>query len=377
MKRIIGVLFLLLFVIPACLAQEKSDYRVRYMKEHLLYANGEEVSVIDVDLEWPEDIDGADLRPLHAYLFKTLMGGVQGNDFGQAYEQFKAMYGQPVTKQFASTPDDGKMCYVSISLRLLAHEAGRYVSFDMKRSCSPGSDATKKKEELSELLTYDLVGLEILRRDDVLLRKRMENRYIDFRLLMPPHAEYLLMSTLSINDACLARDKVLLYNSVLDDYGQPFSYQLMLSPQSISSFLSKKAKELLKKRKGKPAVSVASKRGEPETFVGQDGTLQTVCAKPDVMPEFQIPGRKLSEYMSENIRAVDKAIDGVCSGQTFVKLTIDKEGNTCGVRIVNPLAPAYDREAARVAWALPRWKPAVKDGVAVAAQVLVGIGFNM
>ena len=36
MKRIIGVLFLLQLVIPSCMAQEKGDYFVRYIKEHLL-----------------------------------------------------------------------------------------------------------------------------------------------------------------------------------------------------------------------------------------------------------------------------------------------------------------------------------------------------
>ena len=80
MKRIIGVLFLLQLVIPGCMAQEKGDYFVRYIKEHLLYSQGDEVNVIDVDLEWPDAIDGADLRPLHTYLIKHLMG-LQNDDF--------------------------------------------------------------------------------------------------------------------------------------------------------------------------------------------------------------------------------------------------------------------------------------------------------
>lgn len=372
MKRIIGVLFLLQLVIPGCMAQEKGDYFVRYIKEHLLYSQGDEVNVIDVDLEWPDAVDGADLRPLHTYLIKHLMGQ-QNDDFDKAFGQFKAMFGQPVTQQFASTPDDTKMCYVDLSLKLVAHEPGRYVSFEMKGSCRPGKASSHVASNVSNLLTFDLVGLGILTRDDIILHKRMEDGFTNIELLLPRNLEDRIFSNLSVNDACLAHGRVLVYNSINDMYGNDVSYKLKITPADLGRFLSKEAKALLKPLKKNKDVALPgrdlSATGLPSVSVAD------LCMNPDEKPQFQVPGRSLTEYMTEEVRSVVDEVDGKCYGTILVRLTIDKEGVTRYISVQQPLAPAYDREAVRVARSLPRWKPAMQGGKPVPTQIVVGIEF--
>jgi TonB family protein len=372
MKRIIGVLCLLQLVSLCCLAQENGDYFVRYVKEHLLYSQGEEVNVIDVDLEWPDALDGADLGPLHTYLIKQLMG-LQSNDFDKAMQQFKSKFGKPVSEQFSSTPDDAKMCYVDLSLKLLGREQGRYVSFEMKGTCKPGSYSSHKASEVSKLLTYDLVGLGILERDDLLRHSRMEYGFANIDLLLPSHSSNEMFMNLSVNDACLAHDKVLLRNSITDQWGSNRDYQLMIAPADMSRYLTKEAKSLLKplKKKKTPSLTV---RNISATGLPSVGDIN-LCTNPDTKPEFQIPGRELAEYLTSEVKSVDSAVDGKCYGTVLVRLTIDQEGSTRYISVQQPLAPAYDREAVRVVRNLPRWKPATKDGQPVATQVIVGIEF--
>ncbi|MBR5698975.1 MAG: energy transducer TonB [Prevotella sp.] len=373
MKRIIGVFCLLQLVSLCCVAQEKGDYFVRYVKEHLLYSQGEEVNVIDVDLEWPDAIDGADLGPLHTYLIKELMG-LQSNDFDRAMQQFKSKFGQPVAEQFASAPVDAKMCYVDLSLKLLAHEQGRYVSYEMKGTCKPGSASKHKASEVSKLLTYDLVGLGILERDDVLRHTRLEYYgFSNIDILLPSHSTDEMFMNLSINDACLAHDKVLVRNSIYDQWGNYKEYQLMIAPGDLSRYLSKEAKSLLKPLKKKKTASLAV-RNISATGLPSVGVTD-LCTNPDTKPEFQLPGRTLSEYLTSEVKPVDSEVDGKCYGNVLVRLTIDQEGFTRYVSVQQPLAPAYDREAVRVVKNLPRWKPAMKDGQPVATQVIVGIEF--
>ena len=366
MKKTAIIVLLLVATLTAAAQGDGSQYSVRYVKEHLLYEQGDEVNVIDVDMEWPEVVDGADMRPLQTFIVKHLLGG-NGFDFDTSYASFRSAFGQPVTKQFQSTPDDKKTCYVDIKLKMVAHKAGRFVSYALEGYTEPAAQSLHKESQVSMLVTYDLIGLTVLLRDDILLAKRMKNQFHELELLLPVALSNDYVANLSVNDACLTEKQVMLFNNVVDMVGVSSSYVLQLKPNLLSRFLSKEAKSLLKSTKAK--ISTVNFKEQQEI----DG--EAICLKPDTQPQFQIAGRTLNDYLSEGLGEVDSEIDGERRGQVLAQLIVDKEGLTREVRVTKPLAPAYDREVVRVVKGLPRWKPATKDGQNVATKVNVLLVF--
>ena len=150
--------------------------------------------------------------------------------------------------------------------------------------------------DVSNLLTFDLVGLAILTRDDIILHKRMEEGFTNIELLLPRHVDNQFFTNLSVNDACLAHGRVLVYNSINDMYGNDVSYKLKIAPADLGRFLSKEAKALLKPLKKKNDVALP---GRDLSATGLPSVSVTdLCMNPDEKPQFQVPGRSLTEYMT-------------------------------------------------------------------------------
>ena len=68
------ILLITLLLVAASTHATLRNSCVRYQKDHFFYHRGEEMNVIDIDLEWPEYVDGFQVKNLQAYLAATLFG---------------------------------------------------------------------------------------------------------------------------------------------------------------------------------------------------------------------------------------------------------------------------------------------------------------
>ena len=365
MNRLIGFILSLsiLMVVPAWGAT--SQYGVRYVKEHLLYQDGDELNVLDIDLEWPEVVDGVDVAPLKVYLINRLFG-IKGNDFDAAYAQFKGKYGQPVVQQFASLPDDRKLCNVELSLRMLGRKAGRFVSFEVHLTSKPGKASTHQAKDVTILLTFDLIDFRILQRDDLLRSSKMTRQYSSRNLMMPMviDNEYF---DLPICAAALIESKMLLLCQEKDEKDQKTLMNLLMTEEELGNYISRDAKSLLKSKK----KAVATNEWQPRS----EWQGEPVYSDVDERPAFILPGRQLAEYIQENLQKVNTPQDGKRHGTVTVQFVVDKTGQMQDICVVKPLAPTYDREAVHVVKSLPRWQPARKGGEEVNAFSFLEINF--
>lgn len=354
------------------------DYSMRYVKEHLLYSNGDEVNVIDVDLEWPEIIDGADMEPLTLFLTKTLFG-ISSRQMDEAYEQFKAQFGKPVTEQFGKLPDDGKMCYADLSLKALSRAADRFISFEVNALVNPAESSSHRERRASMLVTYDLIGKKVLQRDDVLRRDRISESFGQVDILLPENlmtntedglsfTDPRFLMNLSIEDACLIDKFLLLSISCNDGDGVPYGYRKIFMPSAMKPYMTKAAQQLMKPTKAK------LQKSQMVTANQLDG--EPVYNSVEEKPVFALENEPLKDYLARNIRTVNDNVNGRHSGQVTVEFVIDREGLSREVRVVKSLTPAYDREAVRVVKSLPRWKPARIGGNAVNYRSAIAILFN-
>ena len=345
-------------------AQTGEDYCVRYVKEHLVYSDGDEVNVIDVNLEWPVVVDKADMRPLNTYLVKCLMG-LQSDDFDTAYEVFKGSFGKPHEGGFATLPDDRKFCYVDLQLKLVGHVPGRYVSFSVNGSCKPGVASSHLGTEVSMMLTYDLVGLRVLKRNDLLRKDKMESAFGHVALELPVFVGDDIYTYMLVRDACLTDGGVLLHGAM--QYLDAEQMNLVMTAQDLGGYLTKDAKALLKGSKlaVKPCAAIQMKdwRGEP------------LYRQADEAPRFSLEGQQLAGYMRSNIKLPDMGPESMKKGRVSVQLVIDKDGWTRDVRVVESLSPEYDRAVVQAVRQLPRWSPARVAGEPVNFCAIIGMEF--
>lgn len=366
MKRTIILIIVccLLMVAERLPAQTGEDYCVRYVKEHQVYSNGDEVNVIDADMEWPVVIDKAEMLPLSTYLIKHLFG-MQSGDFDASYKAFKDSFGSVHEGPFATLPDDRMFCYVDLKLKLLEHVPGRYVTFSVNGSCRPGLASSRAASAVSMLVTYDLVGLRVLRRNDLLRKDKMSYGIESSVLKLPVLVGEGAFTSLLVSDACLAEGGVRLLGTMMSFSDEPMD--IVMSADELSHYLTKDAKSLLKNSKATVtpcAVSTLQEwQGEP------------LYRRADKAPRFAIEGRRLAEYMTANTQLPADGTTAKKSGAVGVQLIIDKEGWTRDIRVVESLSPEYDRAVAQAARLLPRWIPASVDGEAVDFCTIIRMEF--
>jgi len=217
-------------------------------------------------------------------------------------------------------------------------------------------------------ITYDLIGKKVLTRDNLLRTDRISSSFDNISVLLPETYDLEYVTNLSIEDACLIENFLLMSISYGDDQDYTYQFQKIFVPAAMKSYMTAAARKLMK-----PTKATLEK-----TLFDAEATLngQPVYSRVDESPKFRIEGTTLSDYVSESMSSVEDKINGPRTGQVMVGFVVDQEGNTKDVRVVKSLAAAYDREAVRVVKGLPRWQPALIDGAPVNMRTAIIITFS-
>ena len=101
----------------------------------------------------------------------------------------------------------------------------------------------------------------------------------------------------------------------------------------------------------------------------------SICAVVDVMPEFPGGMQAMMEFLKNNLRYPEELKAKGTQGNVVVQFVVDKEGSLTDVQVLRSVHPQMDAEAIRVVKAMPRWKPGMQDGKAVAVKYTVPVVF--
>lgn len=86
--------------------------------------------------------------------------------------------------------------------------------------------------------------------------------------------------------------------------------------------------------------------------------------------------RELTLYLYRNIRYPAEALQALQGGKTVLKVLIGKRGEVRRVLVAEPSGtPALDREAIRLAQAMPRWTPGHMGDRAVLVEITIPVFF--
>ena len=105
----------------------------------------------------------------------------------------------------------------------------------------------------------------------------------------------------------------------------------------------------------------------------EDGEYQDV----EEMPEFPGGEEKLMEFVQENIKYPQEAIDAGTQGRVFVGFVVEKDGSIGDVKVHRGIGHGCNEEALRVVQMMPKWKPGKNKGEPVEVSFLLPIDFKL
>lgn len=94
-------------------------------------------------------------------------------------------------------------------------------------------------------------------------------------------------------------------------------------------------------------------------------------------PEFPGGAEKLYEWISQHIIYPQSAIDANISGSVLVVFHVGKDGSVENANVSMGVNDDLDKEALRVVRALPKFKPATRDGAEIPSRYAVRVTFRL
>ena len=109
--------------------------------------------------------------------------------------------------------------------------------------------------------------------------------------------------------------------------------------------------------------------GEENT--GESEIFQVV----EDMPSF--PGGNVSKWIAKNVKYPVLAMENGIQGKVFIQFVIERDGSITDVKVVRGVDASLDKEAVRVVQSMPKWKPGMQKGKAVAVKYTVPVVFRL
>lgn len=97
----------------------------------------------------------------------------------------------------------------------------------------------------------------------------------------------------------------------------------------------------------------------------------------EVMPEFPGGPQALFEFIRDNLKYPQEAIDNQTEGRVILQFVVDKRGKVNNIQVKRSIDPALDRAAIDVVRALPAWKPDMQNGQQVNVRYTLPIVFKL
>ena len=128
-------------------------------------------------------------------------------------------------------------------------------------------------------------------------------------------------------------------------------------------------------KNAKQTKSIASKpvaKSNPALAVNEE-----VLAIVDKMPQFPGGEKKLSSYLSNQIKYPDPEYQRGIEDRVVCAFIVDREGNIHNIEVIEGENEALNREAVRVLSTMPKWEPGENEGQKVNVKCLLPIEFKI
>jgi protein TonB len=104
---------------------------------------------------------------------------------------------------------------------------------------------------------------------------------------------------------------------------------------------------------------------------------KTIVKRLNAAPEFQGGMEELSNYLNKNLKYPYLAKKQGIEGKVIVEFSITERGEIKEIKLQNSLIDDLDREAIRLIKNMPRWQPAVQNGIPQKIRYQLPIQFTL
>lgn len=94
-------------------------------------------------------------------------------------------------------------------------------------------------------------------------------------------------------------------------------------------------------------------------------------------PEYPGGEEALMQYLSDNIRYPELALQNKVQGTVYIVFTVEKDGTITDAQIKRDIGSGCGMEALRVVKSMPKWKPAKQAGVKVSTSYMLPVEFSL
>lgn len=98
---------------------------------------------------------------------------------------------------------------------------------------------------------------------------------------------------------------------------------------------------------------------------------------PEVMPEYPGGMQAMMNFIGENVKYPEDAMEKNISGKVFVSFVVEKDGSVSEAKVVKGVCESIDNEAIRVVNAMPKWTPGKMDGKNVRVKYTLPFTFKL
>ena len=111
----------------------------------------------------------------------------------------------------------------------------------------------------------------------------------------------------------------------------------------------------------------------PQAVTSDNRTFDVV----EQMPEFPGGMKECLNFLARNVKYPTKAQEAGKQGRVIVQFIVQKDGSLSDLHVLRPVDPWLDAEAIRVIGSMPKWKPGMQGGQAVAVKFTLPVTFAL
>lgn len=98
---------------------------------------------------------------------------------------------------------------------------------------------------------------------------------------------------------------------------------------------------------------------------------------PDDLPSYQGGYEELSKFIKKHLKYNTKVKENEIEGMVYIEFIVEKDGSIKNPRIAKGINKELNKNALRIIKQMPKWIPAKKDNIGVAAKVLLPIRYSI
>ncbi len=234
------------------------------------------------------------------------------------------------------------------------------------------------------LLKRELQNIHEYEADESVIKEGIDAKHYQLLLIKKAVGTRLYSMANSLNHSSIKKRITMMLQKKSSPWARAkYLYVLPLAAVAIAAFARPEvSNELNELSEAKVTnLSAITKADEVKSSKNMENPPQTpekqVLQVAEKMPEYPGGMAELMKFISTTVQYPKESHENGEQGRVIVQFVVEKDGTVTNPKVLKSVTPALDAEALRVVKLMPKWKPGMNKGKAVAVKFSVPISFRL